>query len=40
MESNIEHGFFYGAPMMPDERAAYNDGFRSGMADRRLGRVS
>ena len=36
----IQHGFAYGAPMTPDERAAYNDGIRAGKADRLLGRIS
>jgi hypothetical protein len=36
----IEHGFANGAPMTNAERLAYNDGLRSGKADKRLGRVS
>lgn len=33
-------GYFYGAPMTVEERSAYNDGFRSGQADRLLNRIS
>ncbi len=34
------NGYHYGAPMTLSQRMAYNDGLRSGQADRRLGRMS